>query len=411
MDTYYPVILVFLLFLSGFFSAAELAFFSLNAVKIKQMQQRKLWNAHLVGKLKSKPQSLLSTVLIGNNLVNISAASLATVMAADFFGSRGVGFAIGAMTFFTIIIGEVIPKSLAVKHADTISRFLASPISLFEKVFYPFNFVLVKLISKLTGGLLVSSSINEEEISLMTSLGAREGSIEQHEAEMIKNVFKLNDIKSVDIMTPRSFVFALNGEKKLKDIENEISNSRFSRIPIFQKNMDNVIGVLQKDDALKMINEDNLDVLIKELAKKPIFVPKSKRIHELLRVFQKEKQHMAIVVDEYGGTIGVVTLEDVLEELVGEIIDEKEIIEELIKEISEKEISVHGKVETRHLAPYFSADFGENKTVSGFIQNMTGKIPQTGEKIRVELSNQKFDFVIERADEKTIKKVRIIKID
>jgi putative hemolysin len=410
MDNYYSIVLIVLILMSGFFSAAELAFFSLNAVKIKQMQQRKLWKAHLVGKLKSKPQSLLSTVLIGNNLVNISAASLATMMAADFFGSRGVGFAIGIMTFVTIIIGEVIPKSIAVKHADLISRISATPILFFEKIFYPLNFVLVKLISKITGGLLVSSSVNEEEISLMTSLGAREGSIEQHEAEMIKNVFKLNDILSGDIMTPRSFVFALDGEKKLRDVENEILNSRFSRIPVFQKNLDNIIGILQKDDALKMINEDNLDLLIKEVAMKPIFVPESKRIHELLRVFQKEKQHIAIVVDEYGGTVGTVTLEDVLEELVGEIIDEKEITEELIKEISDGGFSIHGRVETRHIAPHFNVDFGENQTISGFIQNITGRIPQTGEKIEVELSNQKFNFIIEKADERTIKKVRILKV-
>lgn len=397
------ILLIILILFSAFFSGTETAFFSLSNIKLKKMLSCKEKNAKLVAKLKSNPQRLLITILIGNNLVNIAAASLATIIVTDIFKSSVVGITTGIMTLIILIFGEITPKSISIKHNEKISRLVAKPLFMIEKILFPITWLFEKVYPK--RGLRVPA-ITEEELRLMASIGVQEGTVQKREAEIIKKVFQLNDITAEDVMTPRLEVYALEENRKLKSIKNKIIDSSFSRIPIYKKSIDHITGILYKDDALIHLAKKGTDITLKEIAREAIFIPESKFIDELMREFQTRGIHMAAVVNEYGEIVGIVTLEDIIEELVGEIVDETDVSEELIKRIDKKTILVHGITEVKHINDFFNISLDERyTTISGLIEDKLNRIPKIGQKLKI----RNVILEVTDADKKTVKRVSIMK--
>ena len=395
------------LVLSAVFSAIEIAFFSVNEVRLRAAADSGHRAAGLGLQLRSNPQRLLSTILIGNNLANIAAASIVTVVTMESFGVRYVAVASGVLVFIILVFAEIVPKTLAAKHALSVMQAMAYPIYWLEKALSPVLFLFEPIVLKLTGGRGLSLPFaTEEEVKIILDEGGKAGTIETEEVKMIKNVFQLNDITAEDAMTPRIYAFALDGSLKLKDAQDQLFQSKYSRIPVYDGTLDNITGILYKTRALTKLAQGECDLQLKDIAQTPLFVPRSKAADDLMKLFQQEKRHMAVVVNEFGGIMGLVTLEDLLEEVVGEIMDETDISEELIKRIGKSLILVHGRTELRRINEFLKVDLGdEANTISGLIQEKLGRIPVSGE----ELTHGNCRLVVREADLKSIKAVLIQK--
>lgn len=401
------LILLSLILLSAIISAAEIGFFSVNETRLRALADNGSKRAAVALYLRSNPQRLLSTIMIGDNLVNAGAAAFATIITIRLFGSEALAVAIGILTFVLMIFGDVVPKTLAAKHAVPLVLAMAYPVYWIEWVLQPVLFVLEPMIDKITGGKgLTVPFVTEEELKIMLDVGGKAGAIESEEVKMIKNVFQLNDITAEDAMTPRIYVFALDGNLRLKEAQDKLFTSKYSRIPVYDGTLDNITGILYKTKALMELAQGHCDVRLKEIAHPALFVPRSKPADDLMKQFQQEKRHMAIVVNEFGGVMGLVTLEDLLEEVVGEIMDETDITEELIKRIGKNQILVHGRTEVRKVNDFLKVDLGdEANTISGLIQEELGRIPAVGEELRI--GNCR--LVVHEADPRSIKSVQIFK--
>jgi putative hemolysin len=393
--------------LSAFFSGIEIAFFSISELKLRALAEGGHPRAKMAHRLRSNPQRLLSTILIGNNLANIAAASLTTLLTLRLFGSNTVAVATGLLTLVVLIFGEIVPKTLAAKHSANVVLWVAYPIYWFQQLLSPVLFLLDPLVVKLTGGRGLAVPFgSEEELTMALEESGKSGVLETDEVKMIKNVFQLNDITAEDTMTPRTYMFALDGSLTLSAARDQLFHSPYSRIPIIEGNLDNVTGILYKTTALKELAEGHDQVKLADIAAPALFVPFSKPADELMKQFQQEKRHMAIVVNEFGEVMGLVTLEDLLEEVVGEIMDETDISEELIKRIGKNQILVHGRTDVRRINEFLKVDLGNQpKTVSGLIQDQLGRIPEVGEDIQI----GECRLIVNDADPKSIKRVQIVK--
>lgn len=401
------LIVFFFILLSAFFSGIEIAFFSIQETKLRTLAAGKHRGARMGLHLRSNPQRLLSTILIGNNLANIGAASLVTLIAVRLFGSEWVAAASGILTLLILIFGEIVPKTLAAKHAQTVVQVTAYPIFWLQKVLSPLLFILEPLILRLTGGRgLTVPFVTEEELKIMLEAGGKAGVLETDEVKMIKNVFQLNDITAEDAMTPRIYMFALDGNLTLKEAQDQIFRSKYSRIPVYDESLDNIVGILYRDKALTELVRGHCDLLLRKLAQPALFVPAGKSADALLKQLQQEKRHIAIVVNEFGGVMGLITLEDLLEEVVGEILDETDVTEELIKRIGKNQILVHGRTEVRRINEFLKVVLDEEQnTISGLIQDHLDRIPEVGEEVRTGHCR----LIVRDADQKSIKSVQIIK--
>lgn len=322
------VVFLFLLFLSGFFSSTETAYFSLHNGQARLMQQKKLRSADLVVKLKSDPQRLLVTILIGNNIVNLFTASLATVVAAEYFGSAAVGIATGVTTFFILIFGEIVPKSIAITYAEIVSRFVALPLYGLYIVFYPISTLLMILndqLAKLFGGSGPVGKVTEAEVRVMTRMSVESGEINYREHEMIENIFRFDDTGVADVMTPLYKVELLNGTTPIDQIAYFVSNSSYSRFPVYDNNdTDDIVGVIHVNTIMKVLNSEHRDSLVREYASDFMVVDEYMKIERIFRSMKVSKNHLYLVhrLGDPENYIGIITLEDVLEEIVGEIEDE-----------------------------------------------------------------------------------------
>lgn len=393
--------------LSAFFSGAEIAFFSITEARLKALADEGHKGAKLGLKLRSNPQRLLSTILIGNNFVNMAAASLVTLIAIRLFGSEAVAVAIGFLTFMVLLFGEIIPKTLCAKHAETAVKILAYPIYWLEKLFFPFLYFLEPFILKLTGGRgLTVPFVTEEELKIMLDEGGKAGVLETDEVKMIKNVFEFNDVISEDAMTPRIYMFSLDGTQTLEGARQALYKAKYSRIPINDGNPDNITGILYRSHALMELAQGHTHLRLNELAKPALFIPATKPADDLLKQFQQEKRHIAIVVNEFGGVVGLITVEDLLEEVVGEILDEGDLLEEWIRRTGKNQILVDGRTEVRRINEFLNVELDdEQNTISGLILEELGHIPTVGEKVETD----NCILIIQEANERSIKSVQIIK--
>lgn len=378
------LILLILLLLSGFFSSAETALFSISKVKAIHLAKEKSLANALIKKMKDDPHRLLSTILIGNNLVNVAASALATALVMGLVSSNtraAVGIATMIMTFLILIFGEIFPKSIATRNNVLIARFVIFPIYWLSILFYPI-IVFLNFIPKLTGKIKRKPKVTEEELMTMVEVVEEEGEIKEEERELIHNIFEFDDTNASEIMTPRADMFVIDIDEKF-NLE-EVIQSGFTRFPVIEGDIDHVIGMLNIKDLFmhQATTSDMIDV--RKIMMKSYFVPENKKLDSLLKQFKIRKQHMAIVVDEHGGVSGLITLEDALEEIVGEIIDETDKFEPHIVRLKPSEWRVLGKSEIDEVNEKIEMNIPDSKeydTFSGYILDHIGRIPQEAEEI------------------------------
>jgi len=369
------IVLIILLVLSGFFSSAETSLFSISRSKARYLAKQKGKANQLIHRMKNNPHRLLSTILIGNNVVNIAASALATKLALQLFPDFAVGLATGVMTFLILVFGEVFPKSVATNNNVLIARAIILPLYWFSLLCRPIVFLL-DFIPKLSGRIKKSPSVTEEELMSFVEVVREEGEIKEEEQKLIHRIFEFDDTNASEIMTPRADMFVIEADAPLDLIA--IAEQGFTRIPVIEKTIDNVIGILNVKDILthQAKNKELPDV--RQLMRPPYFVPEHKKLDSLMQQFKKRKNHMAIVVDEHGGVSGLITLEDALEELVGEIRDETDKEEPLIVKRKNKEWVVIGKAdidEVNEVIGMNIPDSAEYDTFSGYVLEQIGRIP------------------------------------
>jgi len=403
------IILVVLIFLSALFSGIETALMSINNIKVKSLLKQEKKGSKALYRIKQNPHRLIITILIGNNLVNIGAASFATVFFTNLFGSSGIGIATGVMTFLILVFGEITPKTFATQNAERVSLIVARPVELLSMILSPIVKVF-EVISKFMSKLLGSkkeSELSEEELKTIVTMGAEEGILNKEAAEMMHNVLEFKGTRVVEVMTPDVNIQMIDGKKQLKEVVDFVVKTPYSRYPVYLGSKDKIIGILDVDDVLRYMKEKKLSVKVKNVIREVFFVPQSKEVDDLLSEFESKKIPMAIVVDEYGDVSGLVTIEDVLEEIVGDIFDKSQRQSVLIKKVSGKLIRVDAKISVEELNKVLHLGLKTEHfdTLAGFIEHKLQKIPKKGEKIRL----RNITIEIDKVTEQGIKSVKINK--
>lgn len=407
------VVLVILLMGSAFFSASETALMSISKIDARHMVDQNIKNAKIVSKLVEDPNKLLGAILVGNNIVNIGASSLATVVATGILGSAGPGIATGVMTLLVLIFGEITPKSLSTQKSQEVACFVARPISLVVLILTPVVKVLMfisNLMIRLFGGKIDTSKpfITTDELKTIVTVSHEEGVLEEEEKEMIYNVFGFGDSYTKDVMIPRTDMIAVDVNATYDEIIELYKQEQFSRMPVYQESHDNIIGVIyMKDLLLKQF--DPKDFVISDFLRDVYFVHEFKRIDELFKEMRSKKIGMAIVVDEYGGTSGIVTLEDLIEEIVGDIDDEYDMTEDSFVKIADQEYLVDGSFRISDFNDELNLNISSNEfdSIGGFIIGLLDRFPDEGEVVVYD----DITFKVEETMNNRINKLRILLSD
>jgi len=387
--TFELILLVTGLLLSGFFSSSETALFSISNIKALHIAKDGSKTGQLILRMKKDSHTLLTTILIGNNLVNIGASAIATSIAISYFKSNAVGIATGIMTILILVFGEIFPKSFANNNNVLVARVVIYPLFWLSKFFYPVIYLL-NFIPRLQGVKNIShETVPEDELMTMVEVVKEDGEIKEEEKELITNIFEFDDTSCSEIMTPRADMFVIDVSQTM-DIE-YILKTGFSRIPVIEDTIDNVVGIVHIKDMFvnfqKFCASDTMKSMdVKLIMKKPYFIPGSKKLDSLLQDFKQKKNHMAVVVDEHGGISGIVTLEDVIEEIFGEIVDETDRLTQDIVKLKVNKWLVAGKIDIDDLNKEININIPESKiydTFSGFFLEKIDRIPKPGESIIV----------------------------
>lgn len=373
-------VMIFLILMSAYFSATETAFSSLNRIRLKNLANNGNKRAKSTLLLSENYDILLSTILIGNNIVNIASASIATIVFTKYFGNKGVTISTIVMTMLVLIFGEISPKSLAKESPETFAMFSTPIIKFFIFILKPLNFFFMlwkRLLSKIFK-VKDNRSITEEELLTIVDEAQNEGGIDEEEGELIRSAIEFNDLDVNDVLTPRVDLVAIDVRYSNEQIDRLFFESGYSRMPVYENSIDNIIGVIHEKNFHRYLKSS--DKPIKDIVNPVIWATPTMKISKLLKLLQKTNSHMAVISDEYGGTLGIVTLEDILEELVGEIWDEHdEIIEEVVK-IGENEYKISCSANIDKIFNLFDIhkDYPSN-TVSGFVIGELGRIPKEGD--------------------------------
>lgn len=375
--------------LSAFFSGLEVALVSLERGQLRRLVNEKRSGSASLAKLKSNPKRMLVTILLGVNLVNIGAAAIATDVATGVFGSLGLGIATGVMTFILLVFGDITPKAYCYAHSEKISLRFARVLLAIQYILYP----LVIFLELVTKGMFMAvkvedkpKKLSEAEVRAILDIGVEEQVLMKEEREMMKDVLEFHDTTVRAIMTPRNNMFTLSARLLIWDALPQINNSGFSRIPITGESKDNIVGIVHTRDVLKVVETKTSYMMLKDVARKPLFVSKDMPISKLLKEFQGRHIQMAIVVDEFGSTEGLVTLEDVIEELVGEIADETDVEDQLLRKTDKQTVVLYGDVEIDDVneALNVSLPKGEDySTISGLLHENLKRIPKQGDKVTI----------------------------
>ena len=382
--------LVALIGLSGYFSGLEVALVSIRPSKIEQLIKNKVKGASSLRKLKSNPSRMMSSVNLGNNLASIAATALATDIALKLFGDEGLAIAIGIMTFLILIFSEITPKTYCNANATKIAVRNSRILLVFSYTFFPIIWIfeiITKGMIRITGSSDIPPGLTEDEIKEVVDQGLKDKAIEKQESELVHGALNFDDIVIRSVMTPRTKMFTLNSKKMLFEALPEINNSGFSRIPVYAENQDNVVGIVHVRDVLKSLENDDKVVSLEGIMREPIFVSQEKRVSDLLKEMQGRQTHMAIVVDEFGGVEGCVTLEDLLEEIVGEIRDEKDKVQQVFQSEGNDAILTDGDIEIDKINEIFKTNIPEGDDYSrlnGLLHERLRDIPKEGDKIEIE---------------------------
>lgn len=390
---------------SAFFSGSEIALFRLSRTRRRHLMEEGVKGAATVDSLMKRPNRTLITILIGNNLVNIAAASLATLLAIRVFGPAGVGIATIGMTIFVLIIGEITPKAYGARHSQQVSIRVAPPLRLLQLVFLPVVIVLEKITDsmfRLFGAKRTEERtfMSSDEIRTLIDMGTEEGVLEEDEQEMIHGVISFGELIAKEVMVPRTDLVCLHADASLDDAVKVANKSGFSRLPIYEGNKDNMIGVLYAKDLLRVLAEHENGATVRSLMRPAVFIPETNTLDDVLTELQDKQVHLAIVVDEYGGTSGIVTMEDLLEEIVGEIFDEYDRSREAIRTINEDTAVIDARVHVDDVNEALDTEIPEDEafeTIGGFVYHSLGRLAEEGEvfeshgvKVRVEkVSNRR----------------------
>lgn len=384
----YVAIMVCLLIMSAYFSATETAFSSLNRTRLKTMAEKGGKKAALALKLSESYDRLISTILIGNNIVNISVASMGTVLFVNIYGSIGATVSSIVITIAVLIFGEISPKSMAKDAPEQFAVFSAPIINAFIFVLTPINFLFTqwkKLLSKILR-IQESSKMSQEELLMLVDEIQQDGSVDTEEGELIKNAIEFTEQEAEDILTHRVDVEAVSVDTPKEEIADVFFKTQFSRLLVYENNIDNIIGVIHLKDFLTVNGITKEDIT--SIMAKPLFIQRSEKISDLLKILQTNKSHIAVVVDEYGGTLGIVTLEDILEELVGEIWDEHDEVVEDFKKLDDKTFRVDGSVSFDDFSDFFDIeDETDSVSVGGWAMEKINKMPENGDKFEFENLN------------------------
>jgi putative hemolysin len=387
--------LLALLSLSAFFSGSETALFSLGKLRLRRMRQSGDPRAELIERLLGRPSRLLISILIGNMFVNIMASSLATVLFVSLFPRRGEIVAFATMSTAILIFGEITPKFLAVQDPARFSAIIAKPLAVFSTLTRPVVQILETttgaLISILEGGRRAKATApTEEELMTVVELGHKEGIVDRVERQMIMRVFEFGHLPVSEVMTPRTEIFSLDVRTRPARARAQLKERGFSRVPVYRKNPEQIVGIIYaKDLVSEMFSAPGTS--LKRYLRPPHFIPETKKLGTLLREFQRMGIHIAMVIDEHGALSGLVTMEDLLEEIVGEIVDRKEQLQAEHHLLDKKTIIVAGTMELDQFNEVFAADLDhpDYKTMAGYVIGHLGRIPAAGESIEIRELNFK----------------------
>ena len=403
-------LLVVLLLGSGFFSASETSLMSLSKIRIRYMEDEGVKGAKLVGSLIEKSSDLLSSILVGNNIVNIAATSVSTSLFINIFGDGGVAIATAVMTVLVLVFGEITPKTIAANSPEKVAVVVSKPISIIMKITKPIVWVfnlLTGIIFKIMGidndG--VKPYITEEELKAMVNVSHEEGVLEMEEREIINNVFQFGDMQAKEAMIQRLDMVAIDIEDSYDEIIELFKSEKLSRLPVYQESIDDIVGILNIKDIIFLSDEEIENFDIKDYVREAFFTYEFKKITQLLEEMKKEKTQMAIVVDEYGGTAGLLTIEDLVEVIVGDIDDEYDEEEEEIVKINDNEYLVEGSTKISDVNEQLGINLESEEfdSIGGFIIGYLKRIPEENEIIEVE----DVKFKVESIDKNRINKIRI----
>lgn len=408
--TWQLIILVILIALSSFFSASETALMSVNRIRVRHLVDEEVKGAKLLEKLLSEPNKLLGGILIGNNIVNIGASSIASKLAYDIYGNSGVALSTGVMTILVLIFGEITPKTIAKQRSEEISLKIINIINIIVKVLGPLVFVfsqVSQVFIKLLGAQPDADEafITQEELKTMVGVSEEEGLLEEEEKEMIFNVFEFGDLQVKDVMVQRVDIIAVPSDVTYEEVLQIVEEEQFSRIPVYNETIDDIVGVINIKDLFSLTDEDKKNFDVKKYIREPFYTFEFKKIMELFAEMKKSRNHMSIVLDEYGGTVGIVTIEDVIEEVVGEIEDEYDQEEDEIQAVSENEYILDGSAKLHDIKEEIGLDMESEEfdSIGGFIIAQIGRLPEVNE----EIDYNDARFIVEDIDKNRIKKVRM----
>ena len=394
--------------MSAYFSATETAFSSLNRVRLKSKADAGDSRAALALSMAEDYDRLLSTILIGNNIVNITATTIATVLFTKLMGAYGPTASTVVLTVFILIFGEISPKSLAKESPERFAMFSAPILRIFLAILRPLNFLFTqwkRLLNRIFHK-AEDEGITEEELITMVDQAEDEGGLDQHESELIRSAIEFNDLEVDEILTPRVDIVSVEDTDSMDEIARVFAENGYSRLPVYHESIDNIIGVIHEKDfhAARYHGQDDVSAIISTV----LYTTGNTKISQLLRILQREKAHMVIVVDEYGGTEGLVTLEDIVEELVGEIWDEHdEVVEEIRKE-SDGSYIIACTADLSDLFDLFSLKGEcEANSISGWVLEQLGRIPQEGDSFQAD----GLEVTVTRMDHRRIMEIRVLPLE
>ncbi|RXT07915.1 hemolysin family protein [Ammoniphilus sp. CFH 90114] len=428
------IILVFLIILNAFFAASEIALISLNDNKVKMLAEAGDKKAKLLQSLLEEPSRFLATIQVGITLAGFLASAFAAGSfagsLANFLYNMGVPLSTQwletisvviitlILSYFTLVLGELVPKRIAMQKAEPIAMFVVQPLTILSKITSPF----VKLLTYSTNGMVRlfgidphanDEQVTEEEIRMMVDVGEERGVIQIAEKMMINNIFEFDNTMVSDIMTHRTNLFALSLEMTFDEIMRLANREKYTRFPVYEDHVDNIVGILHTKDLLQFIEErkGEEEFSFKSIIRHPYFVPSSRKASDLLKDFQKNKVHMAVVIDEYGGTAGIVTVEDLIEEIVGNIFDEHDEDESEVIRVDENTFILNGTLSLHDVERILDIDFktDEFDTLSGYLIGQIGSLPNVQKDMSIHFEGH--IFTVEDADDKRITKVKVTRTE
>ena len=378
-------VMLFCIIMSAYFSATETAFSSFNKTRLKTMAENGNKRAELTLSLSEKYDKLISTVLIGNNIVNILLASLGTVVFVRLYGDIGATVSTAVITVVVLILGEISPKSIAKDTPEKFAMFSSPLMSVLMWLFTPLNFIFSqwkRLLSKVFR-IKSDTKMSQAELLMLVDEVEQDGSIDNEEGDLLRNVIEFNDLRAEDILTHRVDIEGVQADSTKEEIAHVFAETKFSRLIVYDENIDNIVGVIHQKD---FYGENGFTKKpLKEIIAPPIYIHSLEKISDILKELQKKKSHVAVVIDEYGGTLGIVTMEDILEELVGEIWDEHDEVVEVFKQTGEKTFEADCTVNFDDFCDKFDIHpESESVSLSGWIMEMLGRVPEKGDSFEYE---------------------------